>query len=279
VVAHTAAYYGYDAEKAAEALFALGVLGVGTATQAGKTAAYIELNKVVQNLARNTTWEVLDKSVVTKVINQVYARLGMTITKEKLGQAVPVLGIALGAGLNARLIARVADNAEWLYRERFLAEKYGSQIETPTSDLDDEPGGVVSIQAIVNAEVADVGGPDGRTELAKTEGRLLSKLMGEPTPHEVDINFDVGVHLLSCRVRSPTRRPAPTTTDARDAAWRGPRGRPVSCRAGASSAEAKGEEQQGAGTAAEVGRIATRSECRNGASLAARLRRPVRGPP
>jgi hypothetical protein len=166
VIGHTAAYYGYDVEKSAEALFALGVLGVGTATQAGKTAAYIELNKVVQNLARNKTWEVLNKSVVTKVINQVYTRLGMTITKEKLGQSVPVLGIVLGAGLNARLISRVADNAEWLYRERFLAEKYGIDNEPPPSrpgdgpsGPGDAPGGVVSIQAIVDDEVADDRGP------------------------------------------------------------------------------------------------------------------------
>lgn len=50
--AHTGAYYGYDTELPGERVFALGVLNFGLAQQAGKSAAYIELNKVVQQLAR-----------------------------------------------------------------------------------------------------------------------------------------------------------------------------------------------------------------------------------
>ena len=91
-VAHIAAYYGYDVDKPDERLFALAVLGMGTATGAGKVAAYAEINKLVQMLARRATWEQLRKNTVTRVVEQVFARLGIRITQRKLGQAVPIVG-------------------------------------------------------------------------------------------------------------------------------------------------------------------------------------------
>ena len=139
-------------DEPTQRLFALGVLSVGTATQAGKAAAYIELNKVVQNLARNVTWRVLDKSAVTKVVRGVYARVGMDLTKRKLGQAVPVVGIVVGAGLNARLVNRVADDADRIYRERFLRERYGlvtADVEVSAADTE-QP---VKLADIIDAEV------------------------------------------------------------------------------------------------------------------------------
>ncbi|MGH3620371.1 MAG: EcsC family protein [Sciscionella sp.] len=125
VVAHIAAYYGYDAEAPAERLIALGVLGVGTANQRAKAAAYLELNRVVQGLARREAWQELSTSVLTAVVNQVYQVLGIRLTKRKLAQAIPVAGILIGAGLNARTLAQIADEADHLYRERFLRERYG----------------------------------------------------------------------------------------------------------------------------------------------------------
>ncbi|MGH3670964.1 MAG: EcsC family protein [Pseudonocardiaceae bacterium] len=87
-VTHVAAYYGYDTDRPEEQLFALGVLGVGTAPELGKAAAYVELNKIVQGLARRQTWKQLNERTVTKIVSQVYTRLGMRLTLRKLGQAV-----------------------------------------------------------------------------------------------------------------------------------------------------------------------------------------------
>ncbi|MGY1836191.1 EcsC family protein [Blastococcus sp. SYSU DS0510] len=124
-VAHIAAYYGYDVDKPDERLFALAVLGMGTATGAGKVAAYAEINKLVQMLARRATWEQLRKNAVTRVVEQVFARIGIRITQRKLGQAVPIVGAVFGAGMNAKLFTSVTDDAEHIYRERFLRERYG----------------------------------------------------------------------------------------------------------------------------------------------------------
>lgn len=154
-VAHVAAYYGYDVSRTDEALYALGVMGVGTASEAGKVYAYAELNKLVQSLARRKSWEELNKNVVTKVVTRVYQALGFKLAKRKLGQVVPVLGIVIGAGMNVRLLAEVVNSANLVYRERFLVEKYGLANEASdvnVHDVDD----VVAIAEIL----ADVTGTE-----------------------------------------------------------------------------------------------------------------------
>lgn len=132
VIAHTAAYYGYDTELPQERVFALGVLNFGVAGNAGKGAAYLELHKIVNNLGRNATWQVLDGNAVTKLVKIVYEKLGERLTKQKLGQTVPLVGIVIGGGLNARLLAMTAADADRIYRERFLREKYRLPLPEPT---------------------------------------------------------------------------------------------------------------------------------------------------
>ena len=151
VSAEIAAYYGYDVELPHERLRAAGVLGVGLASQAGKAAAYQELNKLVQALARRKTWEVLNKNVMTGVIRSVFGRFGVQLTQRKLGQAVPIVGIFVGAGLNAKTISSVAEAAEMIYRERFLREQHG------LLEADDRPVAhhehAVDVTEILEAEI------------------------------------------------------------------------------------------------------------------------------
>ena len=159
-VAHTAAYYGYDLKDPDERLFALAVLSMGTAAGAGKAAAYIEINKLVQMLARGATWKQLRGSVVTKVVEKVFTRLGYRITQRKLGQAVPVVGAIVGAGMNASLISSVADDADHIYRERFLRERYG--IEPVIAE--DAGAGDVETDVIYIAEIVETEAEGGGSE-------------------------------------------------------------------------------------------------------------------
>ncbi|MFG2021458.1 EcsC family protein [Actinomadura geliboluensis] len=156
-IAHIGAYYGYDPDHPDEQLFMLGILNLGTASEAGKVIAYAELNKLVQALARNATWEHLNKSVVTKVVETVFTRLGFRLTKVKLGQAVPVMGIAIGAGMNTRFLRRITDDAEHLYRERFLRDRYGIEAEPDpvAADADADSRDDVDIVDIVDAEIVE----------------------------------------------------------------------------------------------------------------------------
>lgn len=148
-VAHVAAYYGYDLDDPAERVLALGVLSMGLAGDAGKLVAYQQFNGIVQALARRQAWQQLSKNQVAQVVSAVYRALGMTLTKKKLATAVPVLGIAVGAGLNARTLARVIDDAEHAYMERFLRDKY----DLPIDDADlATSGGVIDV---VDAEIVE----------------------------------------------------------------------------------------------------------------------------
>lgn len=151
VSAEIAAYYGYDVEFPDERVRAAGVMGVGLASQGGKAAAYQELNKLVQALARNKGWEQLDKLVMTKVIRKVFERFGERLVKRKLGQAVPVVGVLVGAGLNGVTLSNVAEAAEMVYRERFLREKYGlPEVDGSTVSAD---GDAVDVAEILEAEI------------------------------------------------------------------------------------------------------------------------------
>jgi EcsC protein family len=163
-VAHIAAYYGYDLENPDERLFALAVLSMGTAAETGKAAAYIEINKLVQALARRAAWKQLRQNVVTRVVEKVFTRLGFRITQRKLGQAVPILGILIGAGLNARLLLSVTDDAEHIYRERFLRERYGlDPVMTAASPVPDDSK-VVDVAEILEEESTAEENDDARTD-------------------------------------------------------------------------------------------------------------------
>lgn len=150
-IAHIAAYYGYDVDEPEERLFALGVLDVGTAAGAtAKYAAYAELHRIAGALARQQSWRQLNEHVIIQVVDKVYARLGVRLTQRKLAQAIPVAGIVIGAGLNAKLLSRIVDDAEHLYRERFLRERYGiTRAEMGPSN------GAIPITDIIDAEIVE----------------------------------------------------------------------------------------------------------------------------
>lgn len=178
VVGHTAMYYGYDTREPGEAVFALGVINLGSAvTGAGKYAAYKELSKITQLLARNATWAALNKNMLPRVMNKFAAAFGVRLTKRKLGQLIPVVGIGVGAGLNYYIVDQVADAAYWTYRERFLNEKQGiDTLYVPDQGLgdavvdDDVP---IDLLAIVEEEAGEqepgrtpdaIDGADGHPE-------------------------------------------------------------------------------------------------------------------
>jgi hypothetical protein len=62
------------------------------------------------------------------VIQRISQALTIRLTKAKLAQIIPVLGAGIGAGFNAYYTSNVCDAAFYLYRERFLAQKYGPEI-------------------------------------------------------------------------------------------------------------------------------------------------------
>lgn len=64
------------------------------------------------------------------------------MTKRRLGQAVPVLGIALNGGMSAQMANSAFASARDVYRLRFLTDKYALDPATwvssaPSVDIED----------------------------------------------------------------------------------------------------------------------------------------------
>lgn len=134
-----AAYYGFDTSKQEERLFAFNVLGLASSpSDSSKTLALAQLVRIAQDVAKRSTWQQLEKSAFVRIIQEIAKALGIRLTKAKLAQSVPILGAAIGGGFNAYFTTKVCDSAYYLYRERFLANKYGVHvIEATVKPADD----------------------------------------------------------------------------------------------------------------------------------------------
>lgn len=141
VVSHYAGYYGYDTRDEGEKAVLLAVIGVGVAAEgAAKQAALLHVRQVAMMIARRAAWKELGEEVIVKLIQGLFAKLSVRLTQRKLAQALPVAGIAAGAGLNYSLMRKVGTAASFMYRERFLIDKYGLDRDEPTPDIVDVIG-------------------------------------------------------------------------------------------------------------------------------------------
>jgi hypothetical protein len=149
IVAETSALYGYDPNDPAEQVFMTGVLGAATAGSEGaKLIAQRELRELAKLLARRAPYRLLDQHVFTHVVRKTYAKLGEKMTQKQLGKVVPFAGIAVGAGMNAALMHRTADEAYYAYRERRLQERY----DLDPSDRDHDAPEIIVDATVVDAE-------------------------------------------------------------------------------------------------------------------------------
>lgn len=140
-VAHVAAYYGYDVTKRSEQVLALAVLAVGLSNDTDAPGAYDEVSALIRSRAKDKEKKKRQQRQLQRLAQAVYQRLLRQIGQREVAQLVPVVGIGFGAVLSGRLLARVVDAAEHLYRERFLHEKYEVPFgeDAPLSDTIGSP--------------------------------------------------------------------------------------------------------------------------------------------
>lgn len=136
-----ATYYGFNISLQQERLFAMNVLGLASSpTDASKGLAMAQLTRIAQDTAKKSAWSQLEQHSFVQVMQQIAKALGVRLTKAKVAQIVPVAGAVVGGGFDSYFTSKVCDAAYFLYRERFLAQKYGpSYIEAvvePAAELD-----------------------------------------------------------------------------------------------------------------------------------------------
>ena len=137
-----ATYCGFDISSQYERLFALNILGFASSpNDAAKQIALAQLVRIAKDVAKKKVWKDLEQHTFVRIIQIIARSLGVRLTKAKLSQVIPVTGAVVGSGFNAYYTSKVCDAAYFLYRERFLAEKYGSNVieETVQSAQDFEP--------------------------------------------------------------------------------------------------------------------------------------------
>jgi len=121
-----ASYFGFDVSLQNERLFAMNVLAYASSpTDKSKQIALAQLIKISQDVAKRKTWKVLEEYAFVQMIQSIAKAVGLRLTKAKLAQIMPVSGAIVGAGFNTYYTSKVCDAAFYLYRERYLAEKYG----------------------------------------------------------------------------------------------------------------------------------------------------------
>jgi len=124
-----ATYYGFDIKRQQERLFAMNVLAYASSpSDSSKQLALAQLIKISQDVAGRKTWKQLEEYVFVQIIQALSKTLGIRLTKAKLAQILPISGALVAAGFNAYYTAKVCNAAFNLYRERFLAEKYGEDV-------------------------------------------------------------------------------------------------------------------------------------------------------
>jgi hypothetical protein len=128
-VGEYATYCGFDVSLQQERLFAMQILGVASSgSDTSKYFAMAQLIRLGQDVASKKAWAEIERHAFARIIQQVARSLGMRLTKAKLAQIIPIMGGLVGAGFNTYFMMKVCDSASMLYRERFLAEKYGPDV-------------------------------------------------------------------------------------------------------------------------------------------------------
>ena len=90
-------------------------------------------------------------------------KFSQKLTRKRLGQLVPVVGVGIGAALNWKLLTEIADAGYWAYRERFLYDK-GGRVEPIAIDGEDADDGAIDVIDILQSEGVDIEDPHPEAE-------------------------------------------------------------------------------------------------------------------
>jgi len=119
-IGHT---YGFETSSQEEQTFAINILGAASADQAAKTAFLNNLNKIAMDVAGKRTWQQLNQHAFVQLVQKIAQEIGIRLTKQKLTQLIPVVGSAVGGGVNYAYTHDNLHAARMVYRKRWLIER------------------------------------------------------------------------------------------------------------------------------------------------------------
>lgn len=126
--------YGFDMEDPAMTPVVMSIFNAATTSSSvAKAAALVDMGVAAEALAKNWTYKRVAQRTETGVVaaflkdrtKHLPKAIANNVTKRKLAQAIPLVGAAVGAGFNYWFLRNTARGAYMLFREMYLARKYG----------------------------------------------------------------------------------------------------------------------------------------------------------
>jgi hypothetical protein len=129
VIGEVATYCGIDIEAPQERLFAATILGYASSpTELSKRAALVDLTQMERETVAEREVSAADLELCQRSLRLMARALGVRLTRRRVWQMIPGVGAVIGARLSEKFTRQVFEAAYHLYRERFLAGKYGADL-------------------------------------------------------------------------------------------------------------------------------------------------------
>lgn len=124
----TAMTYGYDVSTPFEMMLSLKVFHTATLPKRLQAQAWNELIEELKNTDNHYYFYEGDENITNETwldlpLKQFLKALFIMTFRKKLVQGLPLIGMAIGAGMNFKLTRQVTEAAQRFYQYRFLLEK------------------------------------------------------------------------------------------------------------------------------------------------------------
>ncbi|WP_332634424.1 EcsC family protein [Halalkalibacter flavus] len=125
---HLALVYGYDVRRPVELMNMLKLFYVATIPKSYQANEWDKLLSEVENQERDHVFysgddAIMQDAIFEQLTKQLVKSFVITMLKKKLIQGVPLVGMAVGAGLNYRFSQQVIDVGQHFYQKRRLIEE------------------------------------------------------------------------------------------------------------------------------------------------------------
>ncbi|MGW0661966.1 EcsC family protein [Streptodolium elevatio] len=145
IAARIAYSYGYDAKDPAEQEFIQRLVRRSFMAQAAKAEPLRDTSRAYSAIKGRVRWSEklrTDHRLIASLekLLQQLGPAGARVPVKDVAKVVPVVGVVIGAGVNATVLGRVAADAQRYCQTRFLCDKYGLPLpEALHSDGDEDP--------------------------------------------------------------------------------------------------------------------------------------------
>ena len=125
--------YGFEVKTKSDKDFVLAILAVSGSNAMTEKVAALSTLRTIEVAVAKTTWKKLAEKAATEQlgkeagiigIKNLAKQLGINLTKRKALQAIPAIGLLVGASVNAWYIKEVAWAARRAFQERWLIENH-----------------------------------------------------------------------------------------------------------------------------------------------------------